>query len=110
MTAQLDLSGYLDLGVPSDLAEDVLAVVREALSNVARHARAAHVTVSVGLADGVLAVEVTDDGVGIRSPGRSSGMGNMRRRAELHGGGLELSVPGGGGTHLRWWALVDDRG
>ena len=109
LTARLDFSGPLDLGVPPVLAEDVVAVVREALSNIARHAGASSAEVMVDLTDGVLTIEVTDDGVGIRNTGRSSGLANIRRRAERHGGALELSVPSGGGTHLRWTAQVDNR-
>jgi len=107
MTAQLEFSGQLDLGVPPALTEDAVAVVREALSNVARHADANSAKVTVDLADEVLTIDVTDDGVGITNTGRSSGLANMRRRAEDHGGTLELSVPPGGGTHLRWIASVD---
>ena len=109
MTAQIDFSGHLDLGVPPALTEDVVAVVREALSNIARHAGASNAKVMVDLTDGVLTLEVTDDGVGIKNTGRSSGLANIRRRAEVHGGTLELSVPPGGGTHLRWTAQVDSR-
>ena len=55
----------------------------------------------------MLTVEVTDDGVGIHNPGPSSGLGDMRRRAKMHGGTLELSVPPGGGTHVRWTAKLE---
>jgi signal transduction histidine kinase len=77
------------------------AVVREALSNTARHAQAQHAEVLVAI-DDELRVEVTDDGVGIGTPERSSGLANMRARAEQHGGRLEISEPTGGGTSLRW--------
>ena len=109
MTAHIDFSGHLDLGLPPALIQDAVAVVREALSNVARHANASNAKVVVDLTDGVLTLEVIDDGVGIKNTGRSSGMANMRRRAEVNGGTLDLSVPPGGGTHLRWTAKVDSR-
>jgi signal transduction histidine kinase len=103
-TARIDFSGPLDTGVAPGLAEDVVAVVREALANVVRHASASNVGVHVRLADDELTVEVTDDGVGITDTGRTSGLGNLRRRAEAHAGTLELTVPPGGGTRLRWTA------
>ncbi len=103
-TARIDFAGPLDTGVPPGTAEDVVAVVREALTNVVRHASASNIGVLVRLAGDVVTVEVTDDGVGIEGAGRSSGLGNLRRRAETHGGTLELSVPPGGGTRLRWTA------
>ena len=108
-TAAIDFSGHLDLGVPPALIQDAVAVVREALSNIARHADASNAQVMVDLTDGVPTLEVTDDGVGIQNLGRSSGLANMRRRAEVNGGTLDLSVPPGGGTHLRWTAKVDSR-
>lgn len=103
-TARIDFAGPVDTGVPPGLAEDVVAVAREALTNVVRHAGATEVGVIVQLVGGALSVEVTDDGVGLEDTGRSSGLGNLRRRAETHGGTLELSVPPGGGTRLRWTA------
>ncbi len=104
---QVDFSGPLDLGVPANLADDATAVIREAVSNIARHAAAHSVQVRVDLTGDLLTLEVTDDGVGLQRTDRSSGLGNMRRRAEAHGGTLELSVPAGGGTHLRWTAKID---
>ena len=93
MTAHIDFSGHLDLGVPPALIQDGVAVVREALSNVARHANGSNAKVVVDLTDGEPTLEVIDDGVGIKNTGRSSGMANMRRRAEVNGGTLDLSSP-----------------
>ena len=103
----MDFSGPLDLGVPANLVDDATAVMREAVSNIARHAAATRVKVRVDLTGDLLTLEVTDHGVGLQSTDRSSGTGNMRRRAEAHGGTLELSVPAGGGTHLGWTAKID---
>jgi signal transduction histidine kinase len=100
--AQVEFAGPLDLAVPSDLAADVLATVREAVSNVARHASATSLLVTVALAEGELTVEVVDDGCGIGPSERSSGLTNLRRRAARHHGTFELSTPPGGGTVLRW--------
>lgn len=100
--AHVEFSGPLDLVVPADLGADVLATVREAVSNVARHARATSLLVTVALAEGELTVEVVDDGCGIGPSERSSGLTNLRRRAARHHGTFELSTPPGGGTVLRW--------
>jgi two-component system, NarL family, sensor histidine kinase DevS len=100
-------TGPLDLGVGRDLADDVVAVVREALSNVGRHAAASSVAVEVGLVHGIVTVDVCDDGRGIDNPTRSSGLTNLRRRAEAHHGTFHLTRSPQGGTHLRWSAPAE---
>ncbi len=107
--AQVDFSGALDVSVPGPLTDDVVAVVREALSNVARHSRATHAWVLASVAGDLVSVDVVDDGVGIGKPGRSSGLTNMRRRAERYGGSLDVSQPATGGTHLVWTANLAAR-
>jgi signal transduction histidine kinase len=94
--------------VPPELAADVVAVVREALSNAARHAAARSVTVEVSLVGSAVEVVVTDDGTGLRprADGHSGGLENLRTRAEHRGGGCELTTGDGGGTRLRWTAPV----
>jgi signal transduction histidine kinase len=86
------------------LAHDILAVTREALSNCARHARATAVTVALTLQDGLITLEVIDNGRGLGSPARSSGLASLRRRAENNGGTLQITAPAGGGTRLTWTA------
>ena len=86
------------------MAHDILAVTREALSNCARHAHAHAVTVALALQDGLITLEVTDDGRGLGTPARSSGLASMRRRAENNGGNLQITAPEGGGTRLTWTA------
>lgn len=100
--ANVEFSGPLEHTVPAHMAEDVVAVVREAVSNTARHAAARSVRVRVAVAQGLLTVEVRDDGRGIGHSRRSSGLTNLRRRAERYGGSLEVSTPPEGGTRLRW--------
>nr|BFE78114.1 hypothetical protein GCM10020093_007150 [Planobispora longispora] len=78
------------------------AVLREALSNVARHARASRVQVLVGVSEGTLLLEVTDDGVGIPEGGRRSGLRNLAERAERLGGAFTAERAEGGGSRLRW--------
>ncbi len=86
------------------LAHDILAVTREALSNCARHARATAVTISLAHQDGLITLEITDNGRGLGTPTRSSGLASMRRRAENNGGTLQITTPPGGGTRLIWTA------
>jgi signal transduction histidine kinase len=82
-------------------------VLREALSNVARHAGAteADVTVDIG-DDGYLSVTVTDNGSGIPPGPRRSGLRNLAERATALGGELRLSPAGPAGprpgTMLEW--------
>ncbi|MCX4781543.1 sensor histidine kinase [Streptomyces sp. NBC_01264] len=100
----LRMEGLIETGVPRSMADEVLAVISEALSNVARHARARRAEVSVAAADGVLTVTVTDDGVGLPEGGRRSGLRNLAERAEALGGRLTVSARGaeGDGTRLEW--------
>ncbi|ONH22608.1 GAF domain-containing sensor histidine kinase [Pseudofrankia asymbiotica] len=99
-------AGPLDTVVSDTLAADVLAVVREAVSNAARHSRATTMRIDVRLEDDAVVVEAEDDGVGIGNATRSSGLTNLRERAESLGGTFALAVPAGGGTQLRWSAPI----
>jgi two-component system sensor histidine kinase DevS len=87
--------------VPADVTAQAVAVIREALSNIARHAgaSAAEITLSAG-ADLLLAV--SDNGRGLGPAGRSSGLRNMRERAQLLGGSFEVISEPGAGTRLHW--------
>ncbi|TAK70300.1 MAG: GAF domain-containing protein [Actinomycetota bacterium] len=95
----LSFSGPVDT-VDDGACDDVLAVVREGLSNVMRHARASRVDVHVELAGQDLTVEVLDDGVGLPGEVYRSGLHNLDRRARRRGGAL--LTPHHDGTHLRW--------
>jgi signal transduction histidine kinase len=101
-TPQLRFAGPLDLAVNEGLAADVLAVIREAISNCARHASATRLEISIALAHDLLTLEITDNGHGLGTPIRSSGLTNMHRRAEHHHGTLAITTPDQGGTHLTW--------
>ena len=103
-TAGIRFAGPLDPGPDEALAHDILAVTREALSNCARHARATAVTISLVLQDGLIALDITDNGRGLGKLARSSGLSSMRRRAERNGGTFQLTTPANGGTHLAWTA------
>ncbi|MHB1489152.1 MAG: sensor histidine kinase [Cellulomonas sp.] len=93
-------------------ANNVVAVVREGLSNVARHARSGSVSVRVAVASpphGAVTVEVEDDGVGVPpAPARSSGTRNLQARALQSGGTFAILRPASGrGALLRWTAPLD---
>ncbi|MGD0746452.1 MAG: GAF domain-containing protein [Acidimicrobiales bacterium] len=98
-------AGPLDSSINEQVREHLLATIREALTNVGKHAHAAHASVSVAADESCCRLTVTDDGVGItRAPAASGGLGlaNLRRRAEkLHGTFAAEGVPGGG-TQLTW--------
>jgi signal transduction histidine kinase len=106
---QVRFSGPIDAVVPEPIVEDLVAVLREGLTNAARHARASRVDVDVSASNGELSMDVADDGVGISDTQRRSGLANLRERAERHGGALVLMKgissperPSQDGTRLRW--------
>ena len=101
ITPVLLVEGPIDQGVPERVRPHLLAVLREALTNVARHADASRVDVAVHVGDDIMAV-VEDDGVGIKAGGRRSGLRNLRQRAESLGGSLQVSTREGGGTRIAW--------
>lgn len=98
--------GPVDSGVPDEVATHLLAVVREALSNIARHAQSSTADVEVWVGDGMVQVVVEDTGVGYRPGDRNSGVANMRGRAEQLGGTFDVGPPrpGSDGTRVRWQA------
>ena len=93
--------GPVDSVVSDELKAEVLAVAREALSNVARHAQASHADVHLGVGNEVVLV-VSDDGVGLNESGRRSGLANVRARAEKLGGTVRITSPSEGGARLEW--------
>ncbi|GGQ17218.1 histidine kinase [Streptosporangium pseudovulgare] len=98
----LRMEGRLDNGVPAPVAEQLTAVLREALSNIVRHARASKADVLVEATDDELLLRVRDDGVGLPGEGRRSGLRNMEDRARQLGGSFETGAAPGGGTLLTW--------
>jgi signal transduction histidine kinase len=98
-------SGLLDT-LPTDVSDDLLAVLREALTNVARHAHAITADVALTATPQVLTLVVRDDGVGLGDSTRRSGLANLHHRAERHGGGLSVD-PGPTGTRLTWSVPLD---
>jgi signal transduction histidine kinase len=100
---QIDTGDGTDEQLPAGLADDVVAVVREGLSNAARHAQATSVVVRVALRSGELSVEVNDDGKGLPDTvSRRSGLANLAERARRHDGTCSAVPRPGGGTSLVW--------
>ncbi|MBN9606203.1 MAG: GAF domain-containing protein [Actinomycetales bacterium] len=104
---RVSFAGPIDLHATGALADDVVAVVRETLANVARHAAASEVELALAIEGDRLAVTVDDDGVGV-DPGvaRASGLANLRERALAHGGDFTLEARDDGGTRARWTAEI----
>jgi signal transduction histidine kinase len=100
---ELRLGSGLDSRASAALSQHVLAVLREALSNAARHSGATRVEVAVDTdAAGMLTVLVRDNGHGMKETGRRSGLANIADRAAELGGEMRLSPVGSGGTELEW--------
>jgi signal transduction histidine kinase len=97
-----------DDDLPPRLLPDVVAVVRELVTNVVRHAQATRVTVTVTV-DSEVRVVVTDNGVGLPAVTVRSGLTNLADRAERHGGRLTTST-GPKGTQIRWSVPMPRRG
>ncbi|MEU3166411.1 GAF domain-containing sensor histidine kinase [Streptosporangium sp. NPDC006930] len=98
----LRMEGQLDHKVPAPVAEHLLAVLREALSNIVRHAKASKADVFAEAADDRLTLTVTDNGVGLPGEGKRSGLRNMRERATALGGSFEVDSSPREGTRLTW--------
>ena len=99
--------GPIDAAVEPSLADELLAVLREVLTNVARHAQATRAEIGVDVHDQRLSLVVTDDGIGYapeRAHGR--GIGNLRTRAGRLDGEFTIVSPctttGAPGTEVRW--------
>ncbi|HZC31407.1 MAG TPA: GAF domain-containing sensor histidine kinase [Gaiellaceae bacterium] len=105
--ARLDVRVDVDSDAESDLdpeqREAMFYVAADALTNVARHARATHATVRFLRGDAAAVLEVQDDGVGFNTAVRAPGIGlrNMRERAFVAGGGFEVRSSPGQGTVVR---------
>ncbi len=105
---RITFTGPLDTKVPDEVRDDVLATLREALSNAARHAEAGQVHVEVTVTEPepgawLLELSVRDDGRGIRVGSRAGGgLANMGDRASRWGGRCLVEPNADGGTHVYW--------
>jgi signal transduction histidine kinase len=101
----LSFDGPIDSSVPDTVTPHLLATVREALTNVGRHARATQARVTLSVADGTCRLQVTDDGIGFHGNEVTEGelgLGNLQRRAEKLRGKMVIERPETGGTTLTW--------
>ena len=100
----VDLDPMADPGLSAEAGTEVLHLVREALSNAARHARARRIALELRTSVDGSILQISDDGVGFDAsldPGASHhGLGNMRARAEAIGGDLEIRSAPGSGTRI----------
>ncbi len=98
--------GAIDASVGAATAREVLAALREALTNVARHAKANRATVNLAVRDQQLTLEVVDDGIGPAGAwtGGGHGLENLAARARSRLGSFEL-LPGPGGGAVAHWRI-----
>lgn len=101
-TPQVTTSGPLDTAVPPKIRDQLLPVLREALSNVARHARAGRAEVELRADAREVSLVVRDDGRGLTNHRHESGLANARERAEALGGSLTVARDDPSGTVLSW--------
>ena len=108
----VSLEGPLDTVVPDQVRPDLLATLREALTNVVRHARAKHVAVAVSVDRTVTSLElmVKDDGRGLPladdsggAPHHAGGLANMAARARRHHGDCAVDSIPGAGVSITWF-------
>jgi signal transduction histidine kinase len=106
---RVSFEGPLDSLVPDVVRPDLLATLREALSNAARHSQAKRVSVEVRVDrhGAGLGLVVSDDGVGPSADRtRSSGLGNLADRAKRWHGSMSFEPAPGGGAEMRWTVVL----
>ncbi|CAN5209385.1 hypothetical protein BH09ACT12_BH09ACT12_00610 [soil metagenome] len=89
-----------------EVVNHLVPVLREALSNVARHAQAAHTTVTLDVGPDLVELDVLDDGRGLGDGGTGGGTTNFVERAAMVGGSSHLGAGAAGGTRLHWTAAL----
>ena len=103
---EVAFEGPLETAIGEDLVEHLLATIREALTNVGKHARATRASLHLAVDETWCTLTIADDGVGITGAPTvgSGGLGlpNLRRRAEKLHGTLAVDGASGGGTVLTW--------
>jgi signal transduction histidine kinase len=105
LEVRVDFDGPIDSSVNLEIAEHLLVTLREAISNVVRHARASTVGVDVRVEEDSLVLHVIDDGVGIDpavAAAGGRGLANLAERAKLLGGSFGVGRGPQGGTELTW--------
>lgn len=96
----LSIDGHLS-DIPAEIENDILAVIREGLSNITRHSGATDASVAIKVTDEIL-ITIEDNGTGIPDDAPVSGLANLRRRAHTHRGVFTTDNRSPSGTRLRW--------
>ena len=96
----IEVSDMPDFRLPEPVETAAYYLIAEAVTNVAKYARATHVAVSVRSVDGQLVVRIADDGVGGADPAAGSGLRGLSDRVEALHGRLRIDSPRGGGTRI----------
>jgi signal transduction histidine kinase len=92
----------LALKLSPELRKDMYLVFKEAVNNVAKYSKAGHASITLARTNGSLRMQIKDNGQGFDTavPRSGNGVANMRRRAEGHGGALEVMSSAGEGTEI----------
>jgi signal transduction histidine kinase len=101
--------GAEDLVLPTELAHDMRRIVREATTNIVRHAAARTASCSCEIVDGAIRVCVEDDGRGLSGAPGGRGLSIIARRAQRHGGQSKVEQRPDGGVRLVAVLPVRDR-
>jgi signal transduction histidine kinase len=102
---QVAIFGPVDSVVSPNVADHLLAVLRESLTNAGKHAQASSYAVVLEVVGDDVCLEVTDNGIGVPAPGARTvglGLGNLANRAAKLGGTFEIAPAEGGGTRVVW--------
>lgn len=99
---ELIFEGTVDSSIPENIVPHAVAVVRELLSNVAKHAQATWAQVTVAVKGDELSVTVVDNGIGFVEPKHRRGLANVARRADSHSGLFTIEQIPPKGTKARW--------
>ena len=97
VTVELDVP---DLSLPETVALAAYFLVAESLANITRYAKASAARVRAAVEDGVLCIEVTDDGIGGADPAAGTGLRGLADRMEVLGGRLDVESSPGEGTRV----------
>jgi len=101
---RIQLSGPVDDAVGDDVAEQLLRVLHESVSNAVRHSGSEDISILLGAQEGEVVLTVRDNGCGFKDPSRVSGLNNMKNRAERLGGSCTIDSAPGKGTSVTWTA------